>query len=260
MSIPREQAVSAALVELADTLVVDFDIADFLHTLAVRCVELLDVHAAGVMVTDQRGHLRVMASSSERAHLLELFEVESDEGPCLECFATGQPVSDTDLSVVDTRWARFSHRAGQAGFAAVHAVPMRLRDEIIGVLNLFSTQTGSLTADDAFLGRALANVTTIGLLQQRAINHRDMVTEQLQGALNSRVVIEQAKGVLFERLKLDMHDAFATLRGYARRTNRRLSDVARDVIDDRLDTAVLLPPTEAGHLNSPHSPGHHPWQ
>jgi len=241
MSIPREQAVSAALVELADTLVVDFDIVDFLHTLAVRCVELLDVHAAGVMVSDQRGHLRVMASSSERAHLVELFEVESDEGPCVESFATGQPVSDTDLSVVDTRWERFSHRAGQAGFAAVHAVPMRLRDEVIGVLNLFTIQSGSLTDADAVLGRALANVTTIGLLQQRAIHHRDLVAEQLQGALNSRVVIEQAKGVLFERLKLDMHDAFGTLRSYARRTNRRLSDVARDVIDDRLDTAVLLP-------------------
>jgi transcriptional regulator with GAF, ATPase, and Fis domain len=241
MSIPREQAVSAALVELADTLVVDFDIADFLHTLAVRCVELLDVHAAGVMVTDQRGHLRVMASSSERAHMLELFEVESDEGPCVECFSTGQPVSDTDLRLADTRWARFSNRAGEAGFAAVHAVPMRLRDEVIGVLNLFTIQSGSLTDADAVLGRALANVTTIGLLQQRAIHRRDLIAEQLQGALNSRVVIEQAKGVLFERLKLDMHDAFGTLRSYARRTNRRLSDVARDVIDDRLDTAVLLP-------------------
>jgi transcriptional regulator with GAF, ATPase, and Fis domain len=241
MSIPREQAVSAAFVELADTLVVDFDITDFLHTLAVRCVELLDVHAAGVMVTDQRGHLRVMASSSERAHMLELFEVESDEGPCVECFSTGQPVSDTDLRLADARWTRFSNRAGEAGFAAVHAVPMRLRDEVIGVLNLFAIQSGSLTDADAVLGRALANVTTIGLLQQRAVHHRDMVAEQLQGALNSRVVIEQAKGVLFERLKLDMHDAFGTLRSYARRTNRRLSDVARDVIDDRLDTAVLLP-------------------
>jgi transcriptional regulator with GAF, ATPase, and Fis domain len=241
MSVPREQAVSAALVELADTLVVDFDIADFLHTLAVRCVELLDVHAAGVMVTDQRGHLRVMASSSERAHMLELFEVESDEGPCVECFATGQPISDTDLRLADPRWARFSYRAGEAGFAAVHAVPMRLREEVIGVLNLFTTQSGPLTDADAYLGRALANVTTIGLLQQRAIHHRDLVAEQLQGALNSRVVIEQAKGVLFERLKLDMHDAFETLRRYARRTNRRLSDVARDVIDDRLDAAALLP-------------------
>jgi transcriptional regulator with GAF, ATPase, and Fis domain len=241
MRMSRERAVSAAFVELADTLVVDFDIADFLHTLAVRCVELLDVHAAGVMVTDQRGHLRVMASSSERVHLVELFEVESAAGPCVECFATGEPVSDPDLRVVDSRWAGFSRRAGAAGFAAVHAVPMRLRDEVIGVLNLFSLQSGSLTDADAFLGRALANVTTIGVLQQRAIHHRDTVTEQLQGALNSRVVIEQAKGVLFERLKLDMHDAFGTLRGYARRTNRKLSDVARDVIDDRVDTAVLLP-------------------
>lgn len=241
MSISRERAVAAALVELADTLVADFDVADFLHTLSARCVELLDVHAAGVMVTDQRGRLRVMASSSERAHLLELFEVESDQGPCVACFDSGQPVSDTDLRVVDPRWASFSQRAGEAGFSAVHALPMRLRDDIIGVLNLFSTQTGTLNDADTFLGQALANVTTIGLLQQRAIHHREMVTEQLQGALNSRVVIEQAKGVLFERLNIDMHDGFDLLRTYARRTNRRLTDVAHDVINDRLDTAALSP-------------------
>jgi transcriptional regulator with GAF, ATPase, and Fis domain len=239
MSPSREQAVSAALVELADTLVADFDIADFLHTLAVRCVELLDVQAAGVMVTDHRGRLRVMASSSERVRLVDLFEAESAAGPCVECFTTGEPVSDIDLRVVDIRWSAFSRRAGAAGFHAVHAVPMRLRDEVIGVLNLYSTRSGSLTDGDAFLGRALANVTTIGLLQQRAIHHRETVAEQLQGALNSRVVIEQAKGVLYERLKVDMNEAFGTLRGYARRTNRRLSDVALDVIFDRLDAAVL---------------------
>jgi hypothetical protein len=218
MSISREQAVAATLVELADTLVADFD-----------------------MVTDQRGRLRVMASSSERAHLLELFEVESDAGPCVACFDSGRPVSVTDLRVVEPRWADFGQRAYAAGFSAVHALPMRLRDDIIGVLNLFSVQTGALNVADIFLGQALANVTTIGLLQQRAIHNRDAVVEQLQGALNSRVVIEQAKGVLFERLNVDMHEGFELLRAYARRTNRRLTDVARDVIDDLLDTAVLLP-------------------
>jgi transcriptional regulator with GAF, ATPase, and Fis domain len=241
MSISREQAVAAALVELADTLVVDFDIADFLHTLSTRCVELLDVQAAGVMVTDQRGRLRVMASSSERAHVLELFEVESEQGPCVACFHSGQPVSDADLRVVDPRWASFSQHAGQAGFSAVHALPMRLRDEIIGVLNLFSVRPGGLTAADTHLGQALANVTTIGILQQRAIHHGEVVVEQLQGALNSRVVIEQAKGVLFERLHLDMQEAFELLRTYARHTNRRLTDVALDIINDRLDGATLLP-------------------
>ena len=241
MSISREHAVAAALVELADTLVADFDVADFLHTLSARCVELLDVTAAGVMVTDQRGRLRVMASSSERAHLLELFEVESDAGPCVACFDSGQPVSDADLRLVDPRWADFSQRAGEAGFSAVHALPMRLREDIIGVLNLFSVQSGELTAADTYLGQALANITTIGLLQQRAIHHREVVAEQLQGALNSRVAIEQAKGVLFERLNVDMHSGFELLRTYSRRTNRRLTDVARDVINDRLDTAVLLP-------------------
>jgi transcriptional regulator with GAF, ATPase, and Fis domain len=236
----REQSVAAAFVELADTLVVDFDIAALLHTLAVRCVDLLNVQAAGVMVTDQRGHLRVMASSSERAHLLELFEVESDAGPCVACYHTGQPVSDTDLHVVDARWAGFSERAGEAGFSAVHALPMRLRDDIVGVLNLFTTRSGPLTERDSYLGQALANVTTIGLLHQRAIHHQEVIAEQLQGALNSRVVIEQAKGVLFERLNLEMHDGFDALRAYARRTNRRLSDVALDVINDRLDAAALL--------------------
>jgi transcriptional regulator with GAF, ATPase, and Fis domain len=241
MSISREQAVAAAFVELADTLVADFDVPDFLHTLSARCVELLDVHAAGVMVTDQRGRLRVMASSSERAHLLELFEVESEEGPCVACFNSGQPISDTDLRVVDPRWAGFSRRAGEAGFSAVHALPMRLRDEVIGVLNLFSVQPGGLTSADTFLGQALANVTTIGLLQQRAIYHGELIAEQLQGALNSRVVIEQAKGVLFARLDIDMHEAFDVLRKHARRTNRRLTDVALDVVNDRLDAGELLP-------------------
>jgi transcriptional regulator with GAF, ATPase, and Fis domain len=241
MSISREQAVAAAFVELADTLVVDFDVADFLHTLSIRCVELLDVQAAGVMVTDLRGRLRVMASSSERAHVLELLEVESEEGPCVACFDSGQPVSDADLRVVDPRWTSFSQHAGEAGFSAVHALPMRLREEVIGVLNLFSVRPGGLTAADTYLGQALANVTTIGLLQQRAIHHREVLVEQLQGALNSRVVIEQAKGVLFERLNVDMHEAFELLRTYARRTNRRLTDVALDVIHDRLDGATLLP-------------------
>jgi len=237
-----EQTVAAAFVELADTLTEHFDVAEFLHTLAARCVDLLDVNAAGVMVTDPRGNLRVMASSSERVHLLELLEIESNAGPCVECFATGQPVSDIDLHVVDPRWATFSRSAGDAGFWAVHALPMRLRDEIIGVLNLFSARSGSLTAGDASLGQAMADVTTIGLLHQRAIHRREEMVEQLQQALNSRIIIEQAKGVLFESLRVDMHEAFETLRGYSRRTNRRLSDVARDIVEDRLDTAALRNP------------------
>jgi hypothetical protein len=158
----------------------------------------------------------------------------------VECFATGQPVSDTDLHVADARWANFSKCAGDAGFWAVHALPMRLRGDIVGVLNLFSTRSGSLSVGDASLGQALADVTTIGLLQQRAIQQREKMVEQLQHALNSRVVIEQAKGVIFESLRVDMHEAFHTLRGHARRTNRRLTDVARDVVEDRLDANALL--------------------
>ncbi|BBH65292.1 transcriptional regulator [Actinoplanes sp. OR16] len=239
----REQAVSAAFVELADTLTTDFDMVDYLHTLTVRCVDLLSVDAAGIMVTDHRGNLRVMASSAERIHLIELLEIESAAGPCVECFATGQSVSDNDLHHVDPRWANFSRHASDAGFRAAHALPMRLREEPVGVLNLFTAHPGPMAADDVSLGQALADVTTIGLLQQRALHQRDEMVGQLQHALNSRIVIEQAKGMLFESLKIDMHDAFSLLRAYARRTNRRLSDVAGDIVEDRLDPRAVQTPS-----------------
>jgi anti-sigma regulatory factor (Ser/Thr protein kinase)/GAF domain-containing protein len=225
----HEQTLAEAFVELSDTLVADFDVVEFLHLLARRCVELLGVPAAGIMVADQRGALRVMASSSEQAHLLELFEVESDEGPCVDCYTAGAPVADPDLDTPDPRWQRFAHRARQAGFRSVHAVPVRLRDEVIGVLNLFAANPGQL--DDAAMraARGLANITTIGLLQHRAVEYRQVLAEQLQHAMNSRVLIEQAKGVLAEHLGLEMAAAFDELRRYAARVGRRLSDVAAAV-------------------------------
>jgi anti-sigma regulatory factor (Ser/Thr protein kinase) len=226
----REQVLARAFVELSDTLVADFDVVDFLHTLAGRCVELVGAQAAGVMVADQRGALRVMASSSEQARLLELFEVESDEGPCVDSFTSGAPAGDPDLDRPDPRWRRFAERARQAGFRSVHAMPLRLRDEVIGVLNLFRVAAGPLSDDEVQTARALANVTTLGLLQHRAVEYRQVLVEQLQHALNSRVVIEQAKGVLAERLGLDMAEAFTELRRYAHRVGRRLSDVAADVV------------------------------
>jgi transcriptional regulator with GAF, ATPase, and Fis domain len=225
-------------VELADTLVADFDLIDFLHTMTERCVELLDVSAAGLLLTDGQGTLRVVAASSERTRLLELFQLQTNEGPCLDCFRTGAPVSVADLPSA-SRWPRFTAAAAEVGFAAVHALPMRLRTDVIGALNLFGTNPGGLDEGRLRIGQALADIATIGLLQQRAIHRRDVLTEQLQTALNSRVLIEQAKGLLAERLQVGVAEAFAVLRNAARARNRRLADLALGIIDG---TERLPPP------------------
>jgi transcriptional regulator with GAF, ATPase, and Fis domain len=226
----REQRLTETFVELADTLVAEFDVVEFLHTLADRCVELLTVQAAGLMLTDQRGLLRVVAASSEQARLLELFELEADEGPCVECHRTAQPVADIQLSRSDPRWPSFAARAHVAGFAAVHALPLRLRADCIGVLNLFTANPGPLDQQTVKVAQALADIATIGLLQERAIRQRQVLAEQLEGALNSRVLIEQAKGVLAAKLDLDMAMAFNYLRDQARNTNQRLTHVAEQTI------------------------------
>lgn len=225
-------------VEMADTLVDDFDLIDFLHMVTERCVQLLGISAAGLLLTDGQDTLQIVAASSERTRLLELFQLQTDQGPCVDCFRTGQPISVANLPLAG-RWPRFTAAAAEVGFAAVHALPMRLRFEVIGALNLFDVNPGALGADTLRIGQALADVATIGLLQQRAIRHRDALTEQLQSALNSRILIEQAKGVLAERLQLDMADAFTLLRSSARSHNRRLSDLAQAIVDG----SEQIPPT-----------------
>jgi hypothetical protein len=226
-----ERVLAEVFVELADTLVDDFDLIEFLHRLTVRCVELLGVSAAGLLLSDQRGALRVVAASTEQTRLLELLQLQTDEGPCPECFHTGRPVTVTDLAAASARWPRFVTEARQIGFASVHALPMRLRTDVIGTLNLFDERPGALPAGTVLLGQAMADVATIGLLQTRAISHRDALAEQLQAALNSRVIIEQAKGVIAERRQIDMEDSFKLLRTTARGTNRRLADLSRAVVD-----------------------------
>jgi GAF domain-containing protein len=235
-----EIQLSDVFVEMADTLVDDFDVIDFLHVLTERCVQLLGVSAAGLLLTDQRGTLQVVAASSERTRLLELFQLQTDQGPCVDCFRTGQPVSVADLPSAG-RWPRFTAAAAEVGFAAVHALPMRLRAEVIGALNLFDTNPGALDEGKLRIGQALADVATIGLLQHRAISSRDVLTQQLQTALNSRILIEQAKGVLAERLHLDVAEAFAVLRSGARSHNRRLSELAQAIVDG----SEQIPPATA---------------
>ena len=224
------ELLSDTFIELADTMVADFDVIDFLHLLTDRTVALLGASAAGVVLADPRGELRVAAASTEEAGLLELFQLQNDQGPCLECFRTGRPVTASDLTGSAQRWPRFAQAAAQAGFATVEALPMRLRDQVIGALNLFRSEPGPFEAADLRIAQALADVATIGLLHERNVRRRDTVAEQLQAALNSRVVIEQAKGKLAERLGIDMDRSFKMLRDYARTNNQRLTDVARDFV------------------------------
>jgi GAF domain-containing protein len=224
------QLLSETFVELTDTMVADFDVIDFLHLLTDRSARLLDVSAVGLLLADPRRELRLVAASTEAARLLELLQLEGDQGPCLDCFRSGQSVTSTDLAA-DARWPLFAAAAQQAGFAAVQALPMRLRDQVIGAVSLFRDAPGGFDSEDVRVGQALADVATIGLLHERSMRRRDALNEQLQTALKSRVIIEQAKGKLAERLGLDMSEAFIVLRDHSRSTNRRLSDVALAFID-----------------------------
>ncbi len=232
-------------VELADTLVADFDVVELLTLLADRCVEVLDIGAAGLMLVAPDGDLRVMASSSEAMRLLELFELQAEEGPCLDCYHTGKPVVNQDLATVNGRWPRFAAEALAAGFHSVHALPMRLRGVVIGALNLFHAEPGEMQQADVDAAQALADVATIAILQHRASFEAQVLNEQLNVALNTRVVIEQAKGVVAEREGLDMEQAFSVLRNHARNHNLRLADVSRDVIAGTVAVSTLDRPSPA---------------
>ena len=241
---PNEALLVSTLVKLAESLVDDFDVVELLSLLADRCVEVMGVSAAGVMLVAPEGHLRVVASSSEAMRVVELFELQSDEGPCLDCFASGQAVLNQDLTTVGSRWGRFAPVAVEAGFRSVHALPMRVRGTVIGALNLFSRDEGVLSEETVEAGQALAAVATIAILQQRVVSEARILNDQLNTALTSRIVIEQAKGVLAERTGLSMPSAFAAMRKYARDHNLRLVDVAGHVIDKTLAPDVINAPRQ----------------
>jgi hypothetical protein len=239
------ELLSGTFVELADTMVADFDIIDFLHLLTERSVQLLSASAAGVLLAAPDGELRVAAASSGLTGLVELFQIQNDQGPCLDCFRTGRPVAAVDLGGPGQPWPQFAAAATGAGFRTVQAIPMRLRDEVIGALNLFGDGMVPFSPADVRIGQALADVATIGLLQERTARRREIAAEQLQGALNSRVIIEQAKGKLAERLSLDMDASFKLLRDHARNSNQRLTDVARDFVESA--TADFPPAAGRSH-------------
>jgi GAF domain/ANTAR domain len=248
----REQLLSRAFVGLADTLVDDYDIIDLLDRLVSYSVELLAADAAGILLADSQRILRVAAFSREDANVMELLQLQADEGPCLECFSTGAPVSIPDLAAAAGRWPVFVAAVAERGaYRSVHALPLRLRGETIGTMNLFHGQPGALPDADLVLGQALADVATIGIMSERAIRHSEVVTEQLQTALNHRVIIEQAKGVLAQRGNLTMAAAFDRLRRYARTHHALLSEVARKVVETDLATDVLgVPAVHRPAVNS----------
>jgi len=238
----READVVRSLVEMADTLVDDYDIVDLLTGLTDRCVGLLGVSAAGVMLASPEGGLGLVASSSEAMRLLELFELQAQEGPCLDAFRTGQAVAHENLQAGSGHWPAFSTAALQAGFQSALALPLRLREAIIGALNLLSATRTPMAEADVIVARAFADLATLSIIQHRATAEAHLLNEQLSTALNSRVVIEQAKGVISERTGIDVAEAFSRLRTYARNTNLRLTDVAHAAIDGTLDPQAWAPP------------------
>ena len=238
----READVVRSLVEMADTLVDDYDVVDLLTGVADRCVTLLGVSAAGVMLASPEGSLGLVASSSEAMRLLELFELQTQEGPCLDAFRTGQSVEHENLQAGSGRWPSFSAAALQAGFASALALPLRLREATLGALNLFRVTRTPMDEVDIIVARAFADLATLSIIQHRTAAESQRLNEQLSGALTSRVVIEQAKGVIAERADVDLAEAFSRLRSYARNRNRRLTDVARAAIDGTLDPQAWAPP------------------
>jgi GAF domain-containing protein len=234
--------VAEIFVEFADTLVEEFDVVEFLQMVTSRAAELVDSAAAGLLLADEQGRLQFMAASDERTELLELFQVQAVEGPCQDCYRQGTPVVNADLTTAQDRWPQFTPRALAAGFASVHAFPLRLRQQVIGALNMFGTREGDLDPADVQVIQALADIATIGLLQERAVREATVLSEQLQGALQSRISIEQAKGAVAQIHGVDVDVAFELMRRYARSHNQALSVVARDVILDPANVGELTRP------------------
>ncbi len=240
MSTVSAERLATVFVECADTLVDDFDVIEFLQMLTQRVAGLFDTGEVGLMLADHRDRLTFMAASDESARLMEIFQLQHDDGPCLDAFRTARPVTNVNLAAARDQWPKFAPLAARAGFESVHAFPLRLRKEVIGAMSVFGS-AAELDDADTKIVQSLADVAVIGLLQERAIRRGEVLTEQLQGALNSRVVIEQAKGIIAQSRGVSPDAAFTLIRDYARSNNRRLSEVANTIVTD------LPGPPDLGH-------------
>lgn len=231
----REARLNAAFVAVADTLTEDYDVVDLMHTLVQECTEILDAQAGGLMLADAEGELQLLASTSESADLVEVMQLDAGVGPCVDCFATGIAISVGDIAVSGDAWPAFRAAALAQGFLSVHATPLRLRGEVIGTMNLFGTSVGELSRRDADVAQALADVATIGILQERINRQSHFVAAQLQRALDTRILVEQAKGVLAQAGGLEVDEAFRALRSYSRDHNLVLRSVAEGVVNRTID-------------------------
>jgi GAF domain-containing protein len=240
MTTVSAERLASIFVEVADTLVEEFDLIEFLQMLTDRTADLVGAAAVGLLLADGRGNLEFMAGSNENVKLLELFQLQTSEGPCLEAYRSGRPVINVDLAAATSRWPRFAPQATATGFQSVHAFPLRLRNQVIGALNVFGdAEGGNFDGADVPIVQALADVAAIALLQERTIRRGEALTEQLQSALNSRIVIEQAKGAVAQAQGISVDEAFARIRGYARRHNRKLTEVALAVVTERTTAPEL---------------------
>jgi GAF domain-containing protein len=237
--IPHETRVLDAVVTLVDSLLDDFDVVDLLTGLTERCAELLDIASAGFLLADPLHQLRLLAATSEQARELELFQLQADEGPCVDCYVTGQPISVADVQEARERWPRFVPAAVEAGFVSVHAVPMRAAGIVLGALGLFGTRPGKLTEADLVVGQTLTHIACVAILQEHPPTP-STVMPQLRAALTSRIVVEQAKGLLHELLDVRVEEAFNLLRTYARMHGEHLTDVARRLMSDRFSRPMLV--------------------
>lgn len=227
----RERQLAEAFVTLADTMVDDYDIIDLLHTLVERCSALLDATDAGILLSNMAGELEVVASTNERSRLIGLLQLGEGEGPCVDAYRTGRLITVDDIAGTYARWPAFAIAAAETGYASMHAIPLRLRKDTIGSLNLFRDRTGGFSDGDAIAAQALADVATIGILHERSLRESDVARSQLQRALDSRIVIEQAKGVIAQTENVDMDTAFQIIRATARNSSTRLSEVARRIVE-----------------------------
>lgn len=243
---PNQALLIQTLVELANELIDDFDLVDLLSLLADRCVEALDVTAAGVMIAAPSGALERIASSSETMRTLEIFQLQADEGPCIDAYRTGRPTVNVDLTVADGRWPAFAARAVTEGFRSAHSLPMRLRGHTLGALNLLHANEGPFEDIDIVAAQALADIASIAIAQHEIVVDAQTLADQLNTALNSRVIIEQAKGRIVQSsgTDTDMDQAFRRLRSHARSHNLRLSDLADQIAQGTVNPQTLdrLPP------------------
>jgi len=229
-----QQRLLETFVKLADTLIDDYDVVDLLQVLVDTCRDVLDTTAAGILLADSRGELEVVASTSEASRLVEIMQLSAEQGPCIESYRSGRSVSVPDIEVSKDEWWQFRGSALAQGFRSMDALPLRLRDTTIGTLNLLRSEPGAAPEDTIRAAQAFADVATIGILHERSLRESSVVQEQLQNALNSRILIEQAKGVIAHQHTVSVDEAFALLRGYARTNQRGIAEVAADIVGRRL--------------------------